>query len=207
VRKAKKETKKRTRGVATPSTTKKPRGKTPEDALDEIRRRGAAGMPLNSGANRRDWLYSAACRCFGSWGAAVEAAGFGYYEVKMAGLTKADLLRRIQRIAADGKPLRAGQHRLESTAARRLFGTWKAALLAAGCGAPAPYKWTPEAFIQQILGDRRQGLLVNAWAVIQRQPGLYQAGRRRFGSWAKALAAVDAATRTDKRRSRTSSRS
>lgn len=47
----------------------------------EIRLRAKRGHPINSGANRGDWLYAAACRFYGSWGNAVEAAGFDYEAV------------------------------------------------------------------------------------------------------------------------------
>ena len=59
----------------------------PEEALVEIRRRTAAGKSLSSGANRGDWLYAAAVRLFGSWGAAIERAGFNYGDEKQAALS------------------------------------------------------------------------------------------------------------------------
>ncbi len=57
------------------------------DLVKEIRRRARAGKPLNSGANRGDWLHAAAINYHGSWGAAVEAAGFRYEDIKIRPFT------------------------------------------------------------------------------------------------------------------------
>src|SRR5690242_19478796 len=96
--------------------------RTPEQSkqhvIDEIRRRAEAGHPLNSGANCGDWLYASACRFFGSWGAAVEAAGVRYPSVKQAGLDKPELLRRL-RLAAKVGPLLAREQRFLAANALR----------------------------------------------------------------------------------------
>lgn len=79
-------------------------GSPDEAVLVEIRRRAEAGRALSSGANRGDWLYAAAVRFFGSWGAAVEQAGFDYGQSKLAALTADQVLDRIRRLAADDAP-------------------------------------------------------------------------------------------------------
>ena len=66
------------------------------EVLREIQRRAKAGRPLNSGANRGDWLYAASVRFFGSWGGAVEAAGIRYASVKRVALDREELLARIR---------------------------------------------------------------------------------------------------------------
>ena len=76
--------------------------------LEEIDRRASLGHPLNSGANRGDWLYAAAVRFFGSWGAAVEAAGRSYSKVRLRDFSPEDVLNRICDLAAAAQPLRAG---------------------------------------------------------------------------------------------------
>ncbi len=156
----------------------------------EIRGRERQGLSLASGANRGDWLYAAAVRFFGSWGRAVEAAGFAYGGVKQANLAADDVLLRIRRLADAGEPLRAGEHSLESSAARRHFGSWQAAVEAAGCELPSPLKWTAHDVVEQIREDLRRGLPLGSLAVIARNQPLYGAARRRFGSWAAALAAA-----------------
>jgi hypothetical protein len=63
-----------------------------ERVVQELRRRAARGHPLNSGANRGDWLYAAAMLAFGSWERAIEASGFAYDDIKIRALKKAGLL-------------------------------------------------------------------------------------------------------------------
>lgn len=163
----------------------------PEDALAEIRRRAAAGKSLRSGANRGDWLYAAAVRFFGSWGAAIEQAGFNYGDEKQVGLSANEVLDRIRKLAVtDGKALRAGEHPIVAAGARRHFGGWKAAFEAAGCAAPETLTWTKEAVIAAIRDDVAKGLPVNSARIMRRNANLYVAGRRRFGSWAAALSAA-----------------
>jgi hypothetical protein len=161
------------------------------DVLDEIRRRANTGHPLNSGANRGDWLYAGAVRFFGSWGKAVEAAGIRYQSVKQAGLSRAELLVRIRKAAAAG-PLIAGEHQFLQSNARRLCGSWKRAVAVAGCELPSYRKiWSQARVIEAIKDDLDRGLPVTSLAVIRRNQPLYGAARREFGSWRKALKAVD----------------
>lgn len=187
----------------------KKRQQQPEDALVEIRRRAAAGKSLSSGANRGDWLYAAAVRFFGSWGAAVAQAGFDYGAEKQAALSADDVLDRIRKLAVtEGKAPRAGDHPIVAAGARRHFGGWKAAFEAAGCAPPATLTWTKDAVIAAIREDVAKGLPVNSARTMRRNANLYLAGRRRFGNWAAALSAANAvpnksgvATRRKARRS------
>ena len=48
------------------------------ECLGETVWRAQRGHPLNSGANRGDWLYAAALLAFASWRNAVVAAGLSY---------------------------------------------------------------------------------------------------------------------------------
>lgn len=169
----------------------KTRQQQPDDALVEIRRRAATGKSLSSGANRGDWLYAAAVRFFGSWGAAVAQAGFDYGAEKQAALSADDVLDRIRKLAfTEGKALRAGNHPIVAAGARRHFGGWKAAFEAAGCAPPEILTWTKEAVIAAIRDDVARGLPVNSARIMRRNANLYVAGRRRFGSWAAALSAA-----------------
>ncbi len=165
----------------------------PEEALVEIRRRAAVGKSLSSGANRGDWLYAAAVRFFGSWGAAIEQAGFNYGDEKQAALSADEVLDRIRKLAVTGgKALRAGDHPIVASGARRHFGGWKAAFEAAGCSPPETLTWTKDAVIAAIRDDVAKGLPVNSARIMRRNANLYVAGRRRFGSWAAALTAASA---------------
>lgn len=164
-----------------------------QQVLTEINRRASVGHPLNSGANRGDWLYAAAVRFFGSWGAAVEATGHVYFAVRLRDFSAEEVLNRIADLAASDEPLLAGRHPLLRMNACRHFGSWKAAVEAAGCKVPERGFWTPDKVVAQIRDDLARRLPVTTLAVIARNGPLYGAARREFGSWAKALAAVDPA--------------
>lgn len=159
----------------------------PQRVIAELKRLAEAGESLNSAANRGGWLYAGAVVAFGSWGAAVQAAGFDYESIAIRPLSAAQVVTRIQGMVESGAPVTANSQdpRLRSAALRH-FGSWSAAVLAAG-GLPGPKKWTPARVIEAIRADVAAGLAVNAVAVTGRNWPLYQAGRRRFGSWGGAL--------------------
>jgi len=79
--------------------------------IAEIKQRARAGKPLNSGANRGDWLYANAVRYLGSWRAAVETAGFDYDEVNQRRpkkpITREEVLSKIRELSTQGKDLGA----------------------------------------------------------------------------------------------------
>lgn len=161
-----------------------------ERVLVELQRRSKRGRPLNSGANRGDWLYAAAVACFGSWGKAVKAAGFDYRTIKLRPLGKKELLAMLREQVSSGAPMLArAQDAGVAAAARRLFGSWKRAVQAAG-GRSGPTKWTPAAVIAGIRAEIAQGLPVNSAQILDRNQNLYAAGRRRFGNWDAALKAA-----------------
>lgn len=78
-------------------------------------------------------------------------------------------------------------------AARRIYGTWEAALEASGLN-PKDYKgqkarvyWTKEKVIKELQTRHEQGLPVHGGEVTR--TSLHRGGRRLFGSWLKALEA------------------
>jgi len=124
---------------------------------------------------------------------AVAKAGFDYGASKTAALTADEVLGRIRRLASDGGTLRAGDHPIVASGARRHFGGWTAAFEAAGCERPEGHTWTKAAVVAAVRADLAAGLPVNAGAVVRRNGKLYGAGRRRFGTWEATLAAAQAA--------------
>lgn len=120
----------------------------PEMVIEAIRKRKADGLPINYQAvvQTDEKLTGAARRHFGSWNAALEAAGFDPAEIKKQARngphkpygfwTKEDVIESIRRAAAEGQDLSA--HRMQKwnpslvATAQRLFGSWGAALVAAG---------------------------------------------------------------------------
>ncbi len=123
---------------------------TRDEILARIREMHAQGHDLLDPRfkTRNRSLYLAACahRYFGSWRRAVEAAGLDHEQMRESRVwTQARILRTIQQLAAQGKPL--GWAYIEEhepgiyRAARRKenFGSWAGALQAAGvAGQSAP---------------------------------------------------------------------
>ncbi len=120
---------------------------TREDILLRIREMNAQGHDLLDPRfkikNRSLYLAACAHRYFGSWKRAVEAAGLDHEQMREGRVwTQARILRTIQGLAAQNKPL--GWAFIEEhepgiyRAARRRenFGSWAGALQAAGVGAP-----------------------------------------------------------------------
>lgn len=121
---------------------------TRDEILRRIREMNAQGHdlldPRFKTKNRSLYLAACAHRYFGSWKRAVEAAGLDHEQLREGRVwTQARILRTIQSLAAQSKPLawafieehEPGIYR----AARRRenFGSWAGALQAAGVSAPS----------------------------------------------------------------------
>ena len=117
--------------------------------VDGIKRRVEEGLPLNAaslvrgtGTQRECSLYDAGVKLFGRWEDAVSAAGISYETVCRSIVRyrdKASVVAEIQRRAGESMPLNAravakGPKRDSSlyTSGGKFFGSWKAALQAAG---------------------------------------------------------------------------
>jgi hypothetical protein len=157
----------------------------------------AEGLPLTlaePGVSKS--LYSAGSREFGSWRNAVQAAGL---RPQLANCAEkwppSKILKLIRSLARRKHPLSVKQleHRYGSmiSAARRLFGSWFRAVLAAGAD--------PRAFRRVIPWDRErviEGILTRALrneplGARSTQPrSLVAAGQRFFGSWSASLIAA-----------------
>jgi hypothetical protein len=164
--------------------------KTEQDVIAEIQRRATAGQPLNSGANRGDWLYSRAVYYFGSWGKAVEAAGFSYSAIKIRPLTREEILAELTELGKTGEPVLAMSHRKLHSPALRHFGTWRSALVAAGVDPDLGRKWTRTSVLRALRDEVEAGRPMGANAIRRRDGNLYMAARRCFGTWAAAREAV-----------------
>ena len=117
-----------------------------EEIIAQIREMHAQGHdlldPRFKVKNRSLYLAACAHRYFGSWRRAVEAAGLDHETMREGRVwTRTRILRTIQQLATDGKPL--GWAYIEEhepgiyRAARRKenFGSWAGAIEAAGVGA------------------------------------------------------------------------
>ena len=106
--------------------------------IEGILRRQMAGEPLHclAAAQQASRLYDAARRCFGSWREALIEAGIDPEAVrrKRRPYTKRDIVEHLKRQAKRQGDVRSPRQHPESIvkSARRLFGSWPAALEAAG---------------------------------------------------------------------------
>src|SRR5688572_16646527 len=112
---------------------------TREEIVREILRRDSAGLPLTLGGGRGvgSMLYQAGSRIFGSWSNAVMAAGLAPTRAKpKERWPPARILAAIRSLARRQRPLRRAEldrrYAQLTPAARRCFGSWTKAVIAAG---------------------------------------------------------------------------
>ena len=142
--------------------------------------------------SRGPGLAGAAYRFFGSVSQALEAAGLAPPPGRW---TPRRVIEHIQDGRVQGRPIHIaglGDLRL-AAAAKRYFGSWRAAVAAAGLAAHLPPVvvtrcWTPQAVIDEITVCHRQGnRITELW---KRDTGLYSSAKKHFGSWRAAVAAA-----------------
>jgi hypothetical protein len=143
-------------------------------------------------------LYCAARRYFGTWAAAIEAAGLDYDGVRMHAPSYAvdELLEQLRALAAAEPALLSWQleaHQL-GYMLRRRFPSLADAVAAAGIAGwprrarkPLP---TAEDTLAAIAKRRADGHSLAATAVRADDRSLQRAAQRHFGSWREAVAAV-----------------
>ena len=110
--------------------------------IERILELNKAKQPLNVSAaeTRYGGLVGAATVYFGSWRLAIKAAGFDYTKIKrQKEWSKQAIVKEIRRMRREGVnlattiPIRA-KYRILHAAAVRYFGSWAAAMKAAGLG-------------------------------------------------------------------------
>jgi hypothetical protein len=172
---------------------------TREMIIREILRREAVGLPLSLGGSKKgveSKLYKAGSRIFGSWGNAVQAAGIAP-ERAMARdhWPPSKVLSKIRILAHRQQPIQPGELKRQYgylvQAARRCFGSWSKAVVAAGVE-PDKLKgimpWTKERILEAILMRALNCEPLGSQSVNPRS--LSKAGAREFGSWLAALRAA-----------------
>lgn len=170
---------------------------TRENIIRHLLEREAQGLPLTVGGKGVDKsLYSVARHVFGSWRNAIQAAGITPQRVlTWERWSPARILVMIRNLARRDRPLTAQQmerryHNLVS-AARRHFGTWTKAVLAAGVEPTKLQRvviWNPERVIEAILTRALRNESLVARLVEPRS--LVKAGQRFFGGWPAAVTAA-----------------
>ena len=173
-----------------------------ERILQEIRNVARRGTPLRYTEFERrgaQWL-TTALRTFGSWRATVEAAGCTY-PGRSWKWPSDQIIGKLREISDSGVHLRGRgasffkhSHRGLVVAAKRRFGSWAAALDAAGLGGSHPWplkQWSPRELLA-ILTDiwRQEGRPRKRHLSAIQKPGYAQPNysiRRHFGSWRRAI--------------------
>ncbi|MGE5584030.1 MAG: helix-turn-helix domain-containing protein [Bacillota bacterium] len=185
---------------------------TREIVLEAVRKRHAGGLPINYQAVVIDdeKLTGAARRLFGSWNAALAAAGFSPEDVKREarkspGLppgswTEEMVLEGIRQAAREGQDLSA--HRMQKwdpslvAMAQRLFGSWGKALIAAGYAPDLirrAREWSKEEILERIRALAARGADLSESTASAYDPGFSGSAAERFGSWADAVEAAGVA--------------
>jgi len=157
---------------------------TRERVLAEIHCLYEMGTPRAKGTRRNTCLDRAAVRHFGSWKAAVEAAG---YETTRRSWCKESLIAAIQERHRKGLPIRNMRRHYPALEASAVayFGTWGKALQAAGFEPVRRAKWSRERVIAEIRRwNKEDRPLTRVW---KEYPTLTAAAFKYFGTWRKAL--------------------
>jgi hypothetical protein len=197
-----------------------------ERITDAIARLAAKGEDLLSGdlKRRHKRLYSAACarRYFGGWRRALEAAGLNYEQLRTEHFwSPAKILATIQDMRRRGMALnwssvqKADPSLYRAARRKENFGSWKAALQAAGVDLLRPRstrQWTRERIITEIRDLQERGVDLSQKNMMEINGPLLAAAKssRYFGTWRAAVEAAgvdyDSVRRRRGRRARTDRR-
>lgn len=177
---------------------------TVDRILRTIRALHRQGVALNySSAIQTDYgAVQKAAKLLGSWDNALRAAGFDPAKVRLARQpwTREEILDLIRSRAAAGLPIKSYniEPRSAEIASRRIFGSWRGALRAAGFGSELRRwpVWTEVSVVEGILLRQQAGQPLYCAAAAHEASRLYDAARRLFGKWEHALeaAGIDPAT-------------
>lgn len=173
--------------------------------LQAIKRRCRARAPLNYSAVRRSdsRLLARACRQFGSWNAALRAAGLDPEQIRRCPCWSkkriCEELRQLhaKRLFPDVRSLSEKYPRLFWACCRQ-FGGGLAALKAAGIDYERlldehPRRWTKGRIVAEIRRRDQQGQTLFLAAILRQEPRLKRfchAALYQFGTWSQALRAA-----------------
>ena len=165
--------------------------------------RAGANLSYNALAKKNQSLVSAAAYHYGSYRAAVEAAGINYAEVtRRPRWTKQIIIQQIKHAKRAGEDLHwsAVTKRNDELARAafaslqpRLFGRWDRALSAAGLDADEVNryrKWDRNTIAFELRSRHADDEPLNSGAIQQEDSGLHAAAVRHFGSFDDALRAA-----------------
>lgn len=158
-----------------------------QEVVEALRARQKLGQRPQKAYLTDPCLYYAAQTHFGSWQQALAAVGI--FVKPQRRWSKQRVLDAIRQRYRGEKPARTGRRDTGLVgAARKHFGTWSAAVEAAGMPPVSRRQWTKQRVIDALRARQREGQsLIN---ISKRDASLYLAGKYHFGTWANALAAA-----------------
>ena len=164
-----------------------------ERVISEVRQWRDQGQPLYANHIRKNFqeLLAAAIRYYGSWQKALEAADIPYNEVrKYRRWSKDSIIREIQQLHSLGvdlsfRSMALSQHNAMVYAAIRpkYFGSWRAALEAAGLVSEEIYRyrsWEQGEILDEIRRLKAEGVDLSSKAMDETSNRLIATARRRF---------------------------
>jgi hypothetical protein len=176
--------------------------------IDTIQKYDKQGIALNYGSIRRvdAGLIQAALKQLGSWNKALIATGFDPQQTRISRRpwTRNEIIDLIRKRYKAGLPY--ASYSVEplsaEVASRRLFGSWKKAIRAAGVPNPSSEFpiWTKVKIVEQILIRQQTHKPLYCYAVARQHTPLYDAARRYFGNWDNALTEAGIDPQTIRRR-------
>lgn len=190
---------------------------TADRVISEIKELEQSGVDLRHGSVQEQYkrLVSAAIRYFGSWRAAVEAAGVDYEELrksseelrlqKIGKWSQERILEEITALTKKSEDLRAVVVKnkypalFSAAVSPRYFGNWRQAVTAAGVdydevlaksprGRPRRTDvWHAGLILEKIRDMQNSGASLEPEAVSSKFPRFLRLATRRFGSWHAAV--------------------
>ena len=155
--------------------------------IDAIQAWYRQGRSLKHLGREDPGLYASAKRWFGRWSDAIRAAGFDPNLPRHWSVD--DVLDAMRARDQAGLPMTGVYDASPSlfAAAKRRFGSWHRAMVAAGLESTPRKQWTNHMVLAAIRGHHARGTLSRVW---KEDPSLLNAGSKRFGSWQNAVAAA-----------------
>ena len=173
------------------------------EIVNRIRRMEKEGNLIHFAAiaGEGEWrLIRAATHYFGSWRAAVKAAGYNYQKVRAdIKWTRKNVVQAIRRLRRQKDDLSSRAVQLKHPALfaaavrERLFGSWGGAIRAAGMNYDRIRKyekWDVKEIRKEIKRLAKAKVALNAKNVCDNHSRVYYAACKRYGSWGKTLKAL-----------------
>ncbi|PTY00916.1 hypothetical protein DB346_15015 [Verrucomicrobia bacterium LW23] len=173
---------------------------TSQNVIEEIQAWHKAEKPLYSHFMRQNYqeLLAAGIRYFGAWRNAVEAAGIGYDAVrKYRDWSKSRIISTVRELQNQGVDLSFRSMMLSKYAPMvyaairpNHFGSWKAALAAAGLAPEEIYRyrsWDDDLILAEIRRLKDSGADLSSKKMDETSNPLIATARRRFGNWGAAI--------------------